>query len=206
MHLIDFPNGAYLRQSIESDRADLYRVCVQTGIIGSDASHLFRMPRMLGEIYVGPYLTFEPNYSFTIVDGEITGYLLATLDTAAFEEREEVQWWPALRSKYLNVGIENFTDEEKSLFAHMQNPPRTPKAITDEFPSQLHIDLVTKSQRKGFGKPLIMYLLKQLTEANSPGVHLHVNPINDNAIGFYEKLGFVIAHKSTDEWLMTRKL
>ncbi len=206
VHVIDFPTGAYLRLAQESDRADLYRVCVQTADVGKDASHLYGDEAMVGEIYVGPYLSFEPEFSYALVDGDVTGYLLATFDTAKFEEREEREWWPDLRAKYNAIGIENLTEEERNFFAHMQDPPRTPPHISSAFPSQVHIDMVTKSQGHGYGKPMITHILNQLAQAGSPGVHLHVNPVNERAIGFYEKLGFVTSERLPSELLMTKKL
>lgn len=46
-----------LRPARETDRAALYRICLETGASGQDATHLYADPLILGHVYAGPYLT-----------------------------------------------------------------------------------------------------------------------------------------------------
>ncbi|MBL51262.1 MAG: hypothetical protein CMG57_04830 [Candidatus Marinimicrobia bacterium] len=45
------------------------------------------------------------------------------------------------------------------------------------------------AQGKGSGRKLVERFLKQLQSQGVPGVHLIVNKNNQNAIGFYRKVG-----------------
>ena len=74
-----------LRPFEPRDRDRLYSICLETGNEGSDASSLYTNPALLGEVYVGPYLAFEPTWARVIEHGgQVTGYLLCAPDTIAF--------------------------------------------------------------------------------------------------------------------------
>ncbi|CAB4661500.1 MAG: GNAT family N-acetyltransferase [Actinobacteria bacterium] len=206
MKVLDFATGAYWRHANEEDRLDLYRVCVETGDSGQDATPLFNLPDMLGEVFVGPYLTFEPNYAFALINEGISGYLLATIDTANFESKLQDSWWPALQSKYAAIDNSLFTSEECGILKFINSPEVTDVEVTSQFPSQIHIDLLPRSQGAGYGKAMMKYTLELLAKNGSPGVHLHVSPTNERAFHFYQGLGFTLAHKFDDDWLMIRSL
>jgi GNAT superfamily N-acetyltransferase len=179
-----------IRGVAASDLEALYEVCLRTGDAGKDATALYRDPRLLGEVYVGPYVMLSGAIGFTAVDQDgAGGYALAAVETRRFEERCETEWWPALRARYPDPGPrpENL-DEEVAALIH--RPPRAPDAVVDRYPAHLHIDLLPRLQGKGVGRALMERLLDALDEQNVPGVHLEVAPGNRRAIGFYERLGF----------------
>jgi len=83
------------------DLGDLYRICLQTGDSGTDATALFRDPELLGQVYAAPYGLFEPSLAFVVEDqAGVGGYCLGALDSWAFEQRLEQEWWPPLRLRY----------------------------------------------------------------------------------------------------------
>jgi ribosomal protein S18 acetylase RimI-like enzyme len=59
-----------------------------------------------------------------------------------------------------------------------------------EFPSHLHIDLMQRVHRQGFGGRMMDELMDRLQKKGSPGVHLGMSASNDRAYRFYTKLGF----------------
>ena len=89
-----------LRKARPEDESGLYEVALKTGDAGQDATSSFEDPRLIGEVYVGPYLHLEPRFAFCLDEGGPAGYVLAALDTVAFEESCERQWWPTLRDRY----------------------------------------------------------------------------------------------------------
>ncbi len=90
-----------IRRYRPDDLDSLHRVCLQTADIGQDATPLFHYPELPGHVYVGPYVTFEPSLVFVAEDAAgIGGYIVAALDSQAFEQRLEQDWWPALRARY----------------------------------------------------------------------------------------------------------
>jgi ribosomal protein S18 acetylase RimI-like enzyme len=182
--------GPQIREVAASDLDALYEVCLRTGDAGNDATVLYEDPRLLGEVYVGPYVMLAGTIGFTAVDDDgPAGYALAALDTRSFEERCEEEWWPALRASHPDPRSHPANPDEE-IAALIHRPPRAPDAVVEEYPAHLHIDLLPRLQGKGVGRALMERLLDALDEQNVVGVHLEVAPGNRRAIGFYQHLGF----------------
>jgi ribosomal protein S18 acetylase RimI-like enzyme len=49
---------------------------------------------------------------------------------------------------------------------------------------------------------MIAYLLNELNQAGSPGVHLHMSASNDRARVFYKKFGFIEVVENANECIM----
>jgi ribosomal protein S18 acetylase RimI-like enzyme len=198
-----------IRHAREGDTADLYAVCLGTGDDGSDATGLYDDPRLLGEVFVGPYLRHSPELAWVYADDEdrARGYVLGVLDTAAFEDVLATSWWPGLQARHpLTPPSTNAHDREIVEYVH--SPQRRPSLLTIGYPSHLHIDMLPDVQGNGRGGRMLRTLLDALAEAGSPGVHLGVSPANHRAIGFYEHFGFAgdPSASSADELVMSRTL
>jgi ribosomal protein S18 acetylase RimI-like enzyme len=173
-----------------ADQPALYDICLRTGDGGGDATSRYADPRLLGDLFVGPYLALAPGLAFVLDagDGTPVGYVLGALDTDQFAARCEVSWWPPLRRRYPDPAALPEPDRELATLIH--HPPVMPAEITARYPSHLHIDLLPVAQGRGHGRALLEHLLAALAAAGSPGVHLGVSPDNRNAIAFYRRLGF----------------
>jgi GNAT superfamily N-acetyltransferase len=204
--IITFDSGEVVRKFQEEDRLGLYHVCLATGDSGANALHLYNEKDMLGEIYVGPYLTFQPDLSLTLIQDGVSGYALAALDTRSFENILSKKWWPLMLEKYNGRSPENFNEREKNLYRYIQNPPLRPEKIVNQYPSHLHIDLLENAQGRGIGKAMMLHLFETLREQGSKGVHLGMGAQNARAFSFYSKLGFSLLDKNDDEWTMGLKL
>ncbi|HET7798994.1 MAG TPA: GNAT family N-acetyltransferase [Humibacillus xanthopallidus] len=179
-----------LRPYEPRDRVALYDVCLRTGDSGADASASFAVPDLLGEVYVGPYLAFEPELALVLDDGTgAGGYTLGALDTRVFEERCEREWWPPLRERH-PLGEHPPGSADAGVVELLHRPARAPDVVVAGHPSHLHIDLLPRWQGGGWGRQLISALLERLAAAGSPGVHLGVGVGNVRAVGFYRHLGF----------------
>ncbi|HET7017021.1 MAG TPA: GNAT family N-acetyltransferase [Streptosporangiaceae bacterium] len=176
------------------DRDDLYQVCLLTADNGHDATDRVSDPRLPGDVWLGPYLTFEPSLAFVAQDaGGPGGYVVAALDSHQFEERLERDWWPARRLDYPEPAADvaaALAPTTRHALHDMHHPWATPANLTSRYPSHLHIDLVPRLQGHGIGGRLIDTLLSQLREQGSRGVHLMVGRDNKRAVGFYQHLGF----------------
>lgn len=193
-----------LRWAQPTDLDALYDVCLRTGDAGDDATALLHDGRLYGHLYAAQYLRFEPRCALVAeADGAVAGYALAALDTATFEARLEAEWWPALRAQYPLPG--DGTDLDRHLIAQIHHPSPTPAALTQRYPSHLHIDLLPHLQGRGVGRAMMQMLLERLRELGSGGVHLGVDPRNERALGFYEHLGFT-RHHDDRVVLFTRRL
>ncbi|MGV8895999.1 MAG: GNAT family N-acetyltransferase [Rhodoglobus sp.] len=196
----------HIRQYEAHDHDSLYEVCLRTGADGDDATGLYQIPTILGEVYVGPYLEFHPDLSWVIDnDGTASGYVLGAPDTKDFESRCENEWWPQLRERYpLGSFAPDSLDEE--VVGHIHLPPRANQRVAAAYPAHLHIDLAPEVQGLRLGGALISVLLDTLTARGVAGVHLGVGTKNARAMGFYQHLGFTVLSHGESETTMGKLL
>lgn len=176
-----------------ADRAGAYRVCLETGDHGADATASYETdPEALGRIYVGPYLAFEPELSLVLEDdGGVCGYALGAFDSRRFYDRYEREWRPALTAQFAAPAGDRsrWTAVEQAHHTYHHPDYFCPEPY-DRFPSHLHIDLVSRAQGRGYGRQLMQRNLETLRSLGSPGAHLGVGSRNHRALAFYRHLGF----------------
>ena len=180
-----------IRPADPGDTDALYDICLRTGLHGEDASAVHRDPRLLGEVYVGPYLAHALDLAFVVADDQDNplGYVLGVEDTAAFETWAESSWWPGLRARYpLGTYPAGSADEQVVRLIHA--PERTPRTVVEAYPAHLHVDLLPTAQGGGNGRRLLETLFGALRARGVPGVHLGVSTRNPRAVAFYGHLGF----------------
>ncbi len=177
------------------DMDDLYRICLLTADAGQDATRLYGDPKLPGHIWAAPYALFEPSLAFVAEDSQgVGGYVLAALDTAAFEQRLEQEWWPGLRARYPEPSAEMAADgvsgAERQAVHIIHHPWRSHRDLVQGYPSHMHIDLLPRMQGRGTGRQLIQTLSDALRAQRSRGLHLFVGDRNKRARGFYGHVGF----------------
>lgn len=191
------------------DRATLYRICLETGDSGQDATGRYQDPELLGHLYVGPYLSFESWLAFVLADSDgPVGYVLGALDTREFERRTERDWWPPLRDHHPapDPGRRAEWTPDQRLAHLIHHPPIRSAAVVEHHPAHLHIDLLPRGQGNSHGRRLIHALFDALRRAGSPGVHLGVGRRNQRAIGFYRHLGFTELESSEHGFTLGMRL
>ena len=195
-------SGVLLRTAKITDLPDLLRVCLETGDSGKDATHLHKLPDLVGEIYVAPYVIHEPDLAYALLsDKQVVGYLLGVLDTRAFESILVDKYWPIAKAKYQKIDSE-LTPSDQELIKELDRQGFSDDSLIAKYPSHLHIDIVEAHQGAGYGKSMIAFLLEELKAAGSAGVHLHMSASNDRARGFYKKFGFVEVFEDANECIM----
>jgi ribosomal protein S18 acetylase RimI-like enzyme len=186
------PGDFRLRKADFADLPAVYRVCLQTGDAGKDATAREDDPDALGHMFIGPYLVLEPDFAF-VLDGPhgVAGYVMGALNTPDFYLRMERDWLSEVRKRIPDPGPDESRWRGSDWIRHrIHNPPYLyPKAL-HAFPSHGHIDFLPEARGVGWGRRGFQHLMDALAEAGSPGMHLDVSPQNDRAIAFYEKLGF----------------
>jgi ribosomal protein S18 acetylase RimI-like enzyme len=181
---------APIRPFAPADTDACYDICLRTGDLGGGAAYLYSDPRILGEIYVGPYIERWPECAFVVEDElGVAGYIVGTPDTVEHERWQEAQWWPALRERYPVGSFPEGSADEKCV-AHIHHPPTTDPAITADYPAHLHIDLLARTQGRGYGRQLMYRFFDAAAAAGAPAVHLEVSPRNTGAVAFYQRLDF----------------
>jgi ribosomal protein S18 acetylase RimI-like enzyme len=175
------------------DLAALYEICLKTGDSGKDATALYDDPKLIGHVYAAPYGVLAPECCFVVEDAEaVGGYIIGARDTYAFEKQMEREWWPALRGQYpdpKDVPPGRHTRDQH--MAHLiHHPDRTPRKISEPYPSHLHINLLPRLQGIGWGKRLVDHWLEAMHRMGSPGACLGVGLSNQRAVKFYRAYGF----------------
>ena len=198
---------ARIRPYRPDDLDEVYRICLQTANNGQDATSLFSDPRLPGHVYAAPYAVFEPSLAFVAQDaGGAGGYIVATLDSRAFERRLERDWWPALRASHPEPSQDlagSLSSREQFALEFIHHPRTISDELAREFPSHLHINLVPRLQGQGIGQQLIATVLSALREQGSHGLHLRVRPGNRRAVGFYRHVGFAELPTEEDMHIFT---
>ncbi|MEM7034004.1 MAG: N-acetyltransferase [Chloroflexota bacterium] len=172
-----------------TDLTAVYRICLLTGDSGSDGSHLYSDPDLLGHYFAAPYAVLEPELAFILTHhGKPCGYVLGVADTATFGKRCEQAWFPPLRHHY-DLPDETDTSRDAWMIRSIHRGHDQVNPLPD-YPAHLHIDLLPEGQGQGWGRKMIERLLSQMEALQVPGVHLGVGNKNSGAIGFYEHMGF----------------
>ncbi|MDG2025869.1 MAG: GNAT family N-acetyltransferase [Acidimicrobiales bacterium] len=179
-----------LRPFDPADTDACYEICLRTANNGEDATDLHTDPRIVGEVWVAPYLAHHPECAFVVEDDQgVGGYIVGAPDTAAYDEWADRVWFPPLRERH-PAGSFPDSKADGDCVNLIHTPPVMPAEVTSEYPAHLHIDLLPRLQGRGFGKQLMNALFAACREAGADAIHLGCSPENTNAIAFYQHLGF----------------
>jgi ribosomal protein S18 acetylase RimI-like enzyme len=186
-------NECIIRPATPSDQQGAYDVCLKTGDYGQDGQPFYQDdPDALGRVFVGPYLTLEPDLSLILEDEQgVCGYALGALDSDAFYARYEAQWRPDLCARFpAPEGDPSLWTRVQQVHHSYHHPDYFCPEPYDWYPSHLHIDLLPRAQGRGYGRRMIEQIMDTLRSRGSPGAHLGVSTLNARAFGFYRHLGF----------------
>ena len=195
-------NSCRRRCFVAADKKALYQICHQTGDAGKDASWMFSNVELLGDLYVGPYLEYQPELAWVLEDQHgIAGYLLGVSDTLAYQRWYLRHWLPNIRKgRRFPQKDESVWTMDDTLLASLFEFEFDRPDWLDQFPSHIHIDLLPRIQGKRWGTRFAREMLDTLRGKDSPGVHLGMNPDNRKALSFYQKLGFEILEHVELKW------
>ena len=191
-----------IRSYKSADTSAVYEICLKTGNSGQDATHLFSDPLVLGHIYVGPYMEFEPQSVFILEDDQgPCGYIMGVLDSQTYYQWMHSEWLPKIRVDYKkptgNPDIWDETEKITNLLFH----PESQRLLPD-FPAHLHIDLLSGAQGEGQGKLMMDRFIDYLRYNKIPGVHLELSSKNDRAFNFYRKYGMQELDRDNESIIM----
>jgi len=178
-----------IRRCVPSDFDAIDDICLRTAAAGGDATGLYVSDELIPDIFARPYVRFEPELAFVLDDGQRAGgYILGTANTARFVERYRAEWLPELSQKYVHDDPPSTRDE---LIRHLGfTPERMLIPELEAYPAHLHIDLLPALRGRGHGRALVAELILALRERGVPGLHLSLDPANENARAFYDRVGF----------------
>jgi len=180
-----------IRKYHPSDIISLYKICLLTSNKGKDIELFKDEPDLLGHLFVGPYVSYEPDLCFVLTNNyEPCGYILGTKNSENFYYQCEKEWFPLLRKRYLLP--EQSDTSRVALLKRVLHKGHKQRENYDLYPAHLHIDILPIAQGKGMGKKLMDEFLNELKSQKVPGLHLEVGKANENAIQFYKHYGFEV--------------
>ena len=191
-----------IRSYKSADTSAVYEICLKTGNSGQDATHLFSDPLVLGHLYVGPYMKFEPQSVFILEDDQgPCGYIMGVLDSQTYYQWMHSEWLPKIRVDYKKPTGNPDTWDETEKITNLLFHPVSQRLLPD-FPSHLHIDLLSRAQGKGQGKLMMDRFIDYLRYNKIPGVHLELSSSNDRAFNFYRKYGMQELDRDNESIIM----
>jgi ribosomal protein S18 acetylase RimI-like enzyme len=180
-----------IRRATGDDESSLSRICLLTADAGKSAEGLHDFKELPGLVYSVPYVKLPTTWAFVLEEvdtKEVVGYVVGSTDTRAYERYASEHWWPALSAKYL---VENATKPGDVHYSKLLCAMQTALDATVAFsPAHLHINLLDKHQRRGWGRRLIGAAVEHLKGEGLGAVWIGLDPRNDEARKFYTKVGF----------------
>ena len=199
-----------IRAARREELVRLYEICLLTADVGDDASAIFSDSKALGDIWVGPYVLLEPDHAFVLAgeNDEDIGYCIAARDTKTFQEKCDLIWWPGRQGEFehpVESHRASWSRDEKLAY-EIHHPTPSPTELLDLYPSQAHINLLPAARGLGLGRKIMEAMEDSLRAKGSHGLHLRVNPVNYNALDFYQALGYAIVMKIEHETIVAKAL
>ena len=182
-----------IRSYQPTDFEALYAICLVTGDAGRDATALYEDPELIGHIYAGPYGRLAPESCFVVEDDEgVAGYIVGALDTMAWRDLLEREWWPDLRARYADTSHISEADRtpDEQLIAAIHHPQDAPDIVVASNPAHVHMNLLPRLQGKGMGSKLMQAWLAHAAEKEASSIHLGVSADNPGGAAFWAKQGF----------------
>ncbi|KAJ3802025.1 acyl-CoA N-acyltransferase [Lentinula aff. detonsa] len=181
-----------IRKAMETDAPALSRICLLTADAGSTAEALHDYGELPGLVYAVPYVKLPTTWGYVMVDdlrdNEVVGYIVGSTDTRAFETYAAEHWWPKLAERYLPSLAKKPADERyMNLFRNMYTAP---DACIDFSPAHMHINILPEYQKQGWGRKMLASAVEFLKGQSLRGVWLGLDPRNNGARTFYERVGF----------------
>lgn len=130
---------------------------------------------------------------------KVVGYVLCARDTRAFEAAAEDSYWPAVRSTRPSppdpLPANSPLTPADARMLRLIHATRSAAYIAHVgciafAPAHMHIDLLPEAQGRGFGRALVGRVVEQLESEGARGVWVGMDPRNEKARRFYEKVGF----------------
>ncbi|XP_055523311.1 protein O-GlcNAcase [Wyeomyia smithii] len=211
-----------IRPYVHSDEESVYAVCQRTMKDGDDSND--KLPdgfrNVLGDRYVGPFLTLAPQFCMVIEDNNlgVIGYACAALDTKTFIRNLELCWIPEMCIKYPVSMVEDVANQKKDTVKAAQTTlsqmvrnsimyfnnfsSEYPVSVINSHPSVMCCRILKShlAEDETICKRVVTVLLAAL-RSNGPsfGVHVCINRSDRFLYQFYSKLGFVEIYRDESD-------
>ncbi|KAG8766101.1 hypothetical protein FRC12_007088 [Ceratobasidium sp. 428] len=197
-------NSWSIRPATAADRPALSRICLLTGDAGKSAESEYTIPELLGLVYAEPYVVVPPCFGFVLVNeqDEVLGYILGTPDTRRFETAIAKEWYTPLRTQARyskNPYPPDVTASDRHMINLIHKPDTAPEEIIQVSKAHIHIDLLPRAQKQGWGTRLIGKAVEYLREQGNDSLYVIIDPRNAGGRAFYLAIGFEFVATSGGE-------
>jgi ribosomal protein S18 acetylase RimI-like enzyme len=186
--------GVVVRPYEPADRAQVRRICFETGYMGDSVDWLWRDRESWADMFSGYYTDCEPESALVAeVNGEVVGYLLGCLDSSKAWDpgvvalRHVLRRGIALRPGTARVVWRSAGDI--LVDAALRRLP-SGRVVDPRWPAHLHIDFLPAGRGRGLGSVLVRRWLDTLRDRGCAGCHLGTMAENTSAVAFFEAMGF----------------
>lgn len=180
-----------------ADREAVGRICILTGDSGQDATGKYFDDQILPVIYAYPYVDHSPDLAWVVEDdGEVIGYILGVADVEPFVGWWREHWTPQVEAMFPER--DDWSAGDRRLVRLGLEPEQQIAPWREEHPAEFHIDMLPAAQGKGLGRKLIDVFLAELHRRGVASVGIGVGARNENAVGFYKRLGFDVYKETRD--------
>ncbi|KAF1930229.1 acyl-CoA N-acyltransferase [Didymella exigua CBS 183.55] len=153
-------------------------------------------------LWYRPYVLLTPVTCFVLDDGTgcVVGYCIGTSNTSNFAEKWIKEFAPSVPLEEVpkpsvqtqDPGVEQEVSRNFRHAVHnagCSSLQEWPEEL-EKYPAHMHIDILEKFRRKGWGSALIKALFDAVKRQGAPGIHLDMVRWNTTGRNFYEKIGF----------------
>ncbi len=185
-----------IRSYQSADRADVRRLCCETGFLGNPIDPVFEDRELFADYLTQYYLDREPEAAFVIlVDGELKGYLLGSRRPMlhqfyGFWQNLGLGWRGVARYARYNPASKKFV--RWILCNGWREVPAAPRDVP-----HFHINLLTEARSVPSTRALMDAYLRYLTERGEKQVYGQMVTFhNRRGTKMFERYGFKVLNRA----------
>lgn len=188
-----------IRKYKSDDRAAVRKIFNDTAFFGDPIEAYFLDRDFFADFFTLYHTDYEGESVFIAEDvsrREVVGYLTGCLATAHlkkfFYPKVALKLFSGLFKKTVVFNKKSASFLWRLVKSGLKGENNGEKFLDyNRFPSSLHINISPGYRGRGIGAQLMSAFLQYLKDKNTNGVHLGVFSVNEKAIKFYEKHGFM---------------
>ncbi|MFH1440960.1 MAG: GNAT family N-acetyltransferase [Candidatus Omnitrophota bacterium] len=187
-----------IRPYSKEDRELVRDIAYETAFLGDSADIYFDDKELLADILTLYFTDYQPDSCFVAVsNNEVIGYLLGSKDISLLSKY--FNWKIIFKLLFKAIRRNVFLKTKNTVFlinlikSLLKGEFKSPD-FSKDYPAVLHVNIKENYRNQGFGSRMIDLYLQYLKKENVSGVHF--STLSDKAAHFYEKLGFVLLHKT----------
>lgn len=194
-----------IRNVKKGDREAISHIAFDTAFLGQSGSQILDDHHLFFDVGLYYFYRFEKKNSFVaLLDDQVVGYLFSTFNIRHYFWINTFFIIPfifLLKLLFFQYRIGKKTLRFFFLLIMESMLQRTPRAPTNYFSAELHINLMEEARGKGIASQLMKQLLEALAKTSIHGIQLNTTSENLAALKLYRRFGFTeYAVKPSYRW------